>query len=106
MDYKETEELISKYISNETGSHKSDSGHTVYRYFRLNDYSIDRVSAALMENGFTTIPTNSSHTWEFFSERYLSNVTYCEGDFYIVQFETLQELAEQREKSIAWYKEN
>jgi hypothetical protein len=106
MDYKETEGLISKYISNETGSHRSHSGNTVHRYFRLNDYSIDRVSAVLMENGFTTIPTGSSHTREFFSEKYLSNVTYCEGDFYIVQFESPQELHEQREKSIAWYKEN
>ena len=105
MTYKDTEKLIERYIGYETGTHESN-GHTVHRFFRIDSYSIDRVAMALRNNGFTTIPTSSSYTRDFFSEKYLSEVSYCEGDFYIIQYDSIEDLVAGKKRGIKFYKEN
>ena len=105
MTYKDTEKLIEKYIGHETGTHESN-GHIIHKYFRLSNWSIDSVSAILVSNGFKPIQTSSSYTRDFFSEKYLSEVSYCEGDFYIVQYDSVEDLNAGKNRAIEFYKEN
>lgn len=105
MNYKETEKLIEKYIGSETGTHEAH-GQIVHRYFTGCDFSIDFVSACLLKQGFKAIKTNNNYTRELWSEEYLSNVSYCEGDFYIVQYDNIEAFNIGKQIAIEFYQNN
>lgn len=104
MDYKETEKLITKVISNEVGTHLNMWGKLVHEYFGFNDESLDHMFWILTDSGFEVMES-CSHCIEFWSVKYLSSVSFCEGDVYIVQFETIDEFEQSKEQTIQFYKE-
>ena len=105
---KEIENLLRGCITDELSTHKSKDGFIVHRYFKLGFSDSPGLTAALRlkGNGYKSVNTHSNHSFDMFNENMLSNVSYCEGDFYIVVFESLEDFNSHKQSAIEFYKEN
>lgn len=105
-DYKDTEKIIYNFISFENGTHLNSRGNTVHEFSRINDNYEAQAQHALMKAGFFPIKTNSSYTVDLFNREMLSNVSFCEGDIYIVQYQTEFEFDAAKANAIQFYQNN
>lgn len=105
--YKETEKLISRFVSGEIGTHKSVTGLTVHEYRGFDStHGFPEIRHLIKNHGFESIPTGSNYCAECFSREMLSCVSSCEGDVYIVQYESAEEMEAERQRAIEFYTNN
>lgn len=104
---KEIENLLHGCITDELSTHESKDGFLVHRYFKLGYGSQDITAAIrLRTNGYEAINTNTCLSFDMFNEKTLSNVSYCEGDFYIVVFENLEDFNYHKQSAIEFNQNN
>ena len=100
-----TADIISKYVYDRNETHINRSGQTVHEYGYYGDLELNYALLDLAEAGFKRIRTNSE-TYHLFSTELLSGVSFCEGDVYIVQYQSIEELERARVETIKFYKNN
>ena len=103
---KSIEKLLHGCITDELSTHENFLGFTVHRFFKIgfDSRSVDVAFYRLINNGYDTINTKSNHVFDMFNEENLSNVSQCEGDFYVVLLDSIDDFNKQKESAIKFYK--
>ena len=102
------EKLLNGCITYMLSTHENKFGDTVYRFFKIgfSNYNVDVAFHRLVNNGYNVIETKSNHTFDMFNEKTLSNVSQCEGDFYIVLFDSIDDFNRHKDLANKFYKDN
>jgi hypothetical protein len=105
--YKETEKLIVRFVSDEIGTHQNAAGFTVHKYRGFDStHGFPEIRHLIKNHGFESIPTGSNYCAECFSREMLSCVSSCEGDVYIIQYESIEELESEKKRAEEFYANN
>lgn len=89
-------------------NHKNREGKTVYSYaynpFR-DVYHFQQKVENFFKNG-KQLPTGNSHIFDFYDVENLINISYCEGDVYVLFFDSINDLKNSVKSAMQFYAEN
>ena len=108
MKSNEFNEKVKSFMFPKNETHVSMGGYTVHHYhfnfFR--DIFSFRDEITKLFGRETELRTNNGYVAEFFISEFLCNVSYCEGDVYVVFFENEKEMTEKVMETMKYYEEN